>query len=197
MSTSSKGCKNYNKFEPKNYSGMSKLSTLQELHLLKIHVPQTFKISNIEDFSEFSRSGMKSPIIMRSSFAMEDGMNFAFAGMFNSYFPITTLDEYILAIQECTKIPDRARIYAKNIGYTEVIGTPEIFLQEFIVGDFSGVVFTEYNGDNIRIECVPGILAPLLQGEVGFPLVIEAPRNCLDKYEIKCPYLSEYYTTLD
>lgn len=167
---------------------MSKISNILYLWSLGINIPKTQLLTNPDNDSTFSEVWLNFPLIMRSSFAIEDSKEYAFAGMFNSYFPIYTIDDYHSWLLECRKIPERAKLYGKKIEYTWEYDTPEIFLQEFIVGDFSGVIFTQYQ-DDVRMEIIPGILSPFVQWEILHPLIIEAPRNNVNNFRIISPYL--------
>lgn len=168
---------------------MSKISTILHLWSLGINIPQTRFLQDPDNMKDLQGVWFSFPLIMRSSFAIEDSKEYAFAGMFNSYFPIYTIEDYHSWLVECRKIPERARLYGKKIWYAWKYDTPEIFLQEFISGDFSGVAFTQYQGDIIRMEIVPGILSPFVQWEISHPLIVEAPRNNVNNFRIISPYL--------
>lgn len=177
---------------------MPKLNTLVFLeNTKKFNVPKTYQVQNLSNPVILSQLGLILPIIMRSSFAIEDWKDHAFAGMFNSYFPIFTEIDYNNWLQVCQEIPERATLYAEKIWYHQKIITPDIFLQEFIIGDFSGVIFTTYNTSVIRIEIVPWILAPLVQWDIAFPLIIEINKKQMWIMKIVKPYLHSSYFTIE
>jgi len=177
---------------------MSKLDTLFFLTSWWLfHIPKTYRLSWAEDVNEFHQLDICRPMIMRSSFSIEDGEKYAFAWMFNSHFPIFTKQDFLRWLELCSEVPERAILYAKSIGFDREITTPDIFLQEFIVGDFSGVIFTTYGIWSTRIEIAPWILAPLVQGEISFPMILECDKNHIENMKIVQTYLHTSYQTIE
>ncbi|MDO8459799.1 MAG: PEP/pyruvate-binding domain-containing protein [Nanoarchaeota archaeon] len=85
-------------------------------------------------------------IIIRSSASVEDSEDFSFAGMFESEKVINKKQEIINGIKKviAASFSDRVYFYIKRQRINE-IPKISIIIQEFIEGEVSGVLFTEFN----------------------------------------------------
>ncbi len=91
---------------------------------------------------------------VRSSCNMEDGENYSFAGMFNTYLNVET-EEVSARIYDCLKSLYNQTVLEyiklKNIDITAL--KMDVIVQEMVEGDFSGILFTS-NPQGILNEAV-------------------------------------------
>lgn len=107
------------------------------------------------------------PVVVRSSITGEDGDQNSFAGLFNSYVNLQTLDDVLEAIHATAKSvnSERIRVYKekRNIGHTQ----PAVIVQKQVDAASSGIIFTtsaEFPQE-IAIHAVPGFSEYLNRGE--------------------------------
>lgn len=128
------------------------LITLQESGYT---LPEFFILSNDLDLQKIVLKDT-TPYILRSSFSIEDGQKRSFAGVFQSFFPLFHLQDIQEKFIEMQDLKHN-EVYQNYISLHDMqdnAGEYCAILQEFIIGDFSGVCFTQSN-DNLRIEIVP------------------------------------------
>lgn len=92
---------------------------------------------------------IKTPYIVRSSFAIEDGDILSFAGIFESVANINSQDEFQEAIKKIvnTATSEKLKTYANNYNIDFSNLKPIILIQEYKTSILSGVVFTEKPND--------------------------------------------------
>ena len=150
------------------------------LHVLKaqgVTVPETY----ICPFSAYKRYRENDPALLdeirgslqrvlkedtlysvRSSANLEDSEAHSFAGQFESYLNIGTLDEMIIAIKNVWESvqSERVRAYLGKIGKPPDALQMAVIIQEMVDSRFSGVVFTINPVtalDEVITEAVPGL----------------------------------------
>ena len=105
---------------------------------------------------------------VRSSANLEDHRDHSFAGQFDSYLNIKSIDKILEAILSIWESVNRGRVKS----YIERVGMPlrdlkmAVIIQEMVDADFSGVIFTRnpVNGlDEVIVEAVAGPGISLLQ----------------------------------
>lgn len=170
----------------------NKANNLLELQKEWFTVPSIVLLNNKNSFSEISRI-LDCPLILRSSFALEDGIQHSFAWIFESYFPIYDEESYLKWIKKIwdfswnSKLTYYSQFHDIKIDNFSV----NIFAQEFIIWDFSWICFTDDNKWNMRLEIVPGICENLVQGNVLWPFSLLVSKTNILQYEI-----DSFYTDL-
>jgi phosphohistidine swiveling domain-containing protein len=83
-------------------------------------------------------------VAVRSSVALEDGTQHAFAGIFESYLCLTSIEDILRSIKSCFVqcFEQKAVVYALENGLTLSAMVPAIVIQEQINVDIAGVYFT-------------------------------------------------------
>lgn len=105
---------------------------------------------------------------IRSSANFEDNMDYSFAGQFNSYLNIKSIDEILEAIANIWESVkgERVKSYLERIGISSSDLKMAVIIQEMINADFSGVIFTKnpITGlDEVIVEAVAGTCVSILQ----------------------------------
>lgn len=107
------------------------------------------------------------PVVVRSSIMGEDNEENSFAGLFNSYLNLKTLDDVLQAIHATAKSAnsERVQVYKeeRKIGHTQ----PAVIIQKQVDAVSSGILFTtsaEFPQE-IAIHAVPGFSEYLNRGE--------------------------------
>lgn len=147
---------------------------------------------------DFESLQMQKPFILRSSYSLEDSRDNAFAWIFESYFPIFNRKDYKKGLAICKNAvkEDKFLTYI-NINQIDVGRMKECFiLQEFIIGDFSWVCFTQNKDNEMYIEITPGINKNLVEGSVKVPFQISIHRDTNLSYSVKNFFMDQYYLTL-
>ncbi|MDF2905294.1 MAG: pyruvate phosphate dikinase PEP/pyruvate-binding [Herbinix sp.] len=107
--------------------------------------------------------------VVRSSSNTEDGRNYSMAGMFESYLKLTTCDEVKEAISKCytSLYSDKVLDFALKKGLTGCERKMGVLVQEYIEGEFFGVMFTSDpvsgNKDRVQLSVFEGESANLKQ----------------------------------
>ncbi|MBL7543452.1 MAG: hypothetical protein JNL11_06525 [Bdellovibrionaceae bacterium] len=110
---------------------------------------------------------------VRSSGNKEDSSSASFAGLFSTYLDVVGTDQIIEAIIKCWDAVKSERVVAycqqKNIDPKSL--QMSVIVQEYITGDFSGVVFTMNpqtgHEDEVIVELVSGSGEKLVSGQVN------------------------------
>lgn len=143
-----------------------KAAALLELRRAGFRIPET--ICSPEDLaSAFRRLGP--PVAVRSSATLEDGSRHSFAGQFESYLNLNTLDEVVEAVRRChesVRSPSAIEYCRKN-GIDPGALRMEVLLQRMIRPEIAGVAFTVNpvtGADEVVIEACEGLADGLLAG---------------------------------
>ncbi|MBN1817447.1 MAG: hypothetical protein JW828_08800 [Sedimentisphaerales bacterium] len=145
-------------------------------------------------------------VAVRSSATAEDLPGHSFAGQYDSFLNISTVEECIEAVKKCwaSLWSDRAVEYRRQKGIDLAAIAMAVIVQEMIDADVSGLVFTAnpITGDleKIVIEAAPGLGETIVQGRVKpqrfvlnrknftvfdcqFPSPDESP--CLEEHQLR------------
>ena len=124
---------------------MGKAENLALLKKANFNVPEFF-IFNPKTKTPILKS---EKLIIRSSASLEDSPEHSFAGIFESKVINNNRKEIISGVKEVLSAFSIAKIdsYLKNKGIKQEI-RPKIFIQEYIEGDISGVIFTKYRKES-------------------------------------------------
>jgi len=164
---------------------------------LKILEKNWFKIPKFSIFN-WKLEFLKTPLILRSSFSVEDWKNYSFAWIFESYFPIynnTDLRVWINLCKEALK-SNNSELYLKANNLENVYIKENFILQEYIIWDISGIVFSTYNDASIKVEYVPGINYWLTNWLIADPNIYIFDRNNFDNFDIEWVYSEDIYYTI-
>ena len=181
------------------------MSKSGNLNILKKHwflVPSfTTLEDDFHDESHFiyAHRFLSPPYIIRSSFSGEDSKSHAFAGIFESFFPIYSKQEFQEGIKNCLDVKNSDKVHSycsyHNIDISSLV--PSIIVQDFIVWDWSWVCFTNFDSSHyMRFEIVPGINTPLVSWSVGQPFTLLVSRNNHKDYKIVSLYGETIYHTI-
>jgi phosphohistidine swiveling domain-containing protein len=155
---------------------VGKAATLVELRDAGFRIPE-FLVSP-EDVERAVHS-LGLPLAVRSSATVEDGAEFSFAGQFDSYLNLKSLDEVLNATDACRASLGSESVanYSRRHGLsTETIGM-EVILQRMVRAELSGVAFSidpMTGREEIKIEACLGTAERLLAGETA-PLENDHP----------------------
>jgi len=109
-------------------------------------------------------------VVVRSSAPEEDAASSSFAGLHESYLNIEGTDAVLEHIRKvwASLWSDAALLYRQEIGLDVEKSSMAVVLQEIVVGDRSGVAFTENPNDRSQgvIESVYGLNQGLVDGEI-------------------------------
>ncbi|MDO4773320.1 MAG: PEP/pyruvate-binding domain-containing protein [Bacillota bacterium] len=117
------------------------------------------------------RFGADCSLAVRSSAVDEDGDQFSFAGMMESFLKVKGGDALFDAIRNCylSCFSERAMRYRKENGLLHRDIAMAVILQEMVDADVSGVMFTSNPGtnnpDELLISVLPGLGEALVSGE--------------------------------
>jgi len=163
----------------------------------KIPKFKSFNDKNILNFEEIKDNFTK-PLILRSSYSLEDGKKNAFAWIFESYFPIYNKKDYDIWLNKCLNADKNNRfktyIEINKINISKM--QKNLIVQEFILWDFSWVCFTKNNNNEIVVEIVPWLNEPLVQWNVKITFSLVINRNNIKEYDIKNFYMDSTYKTI-
>ncbi len=143
-----------------------KAAVLLELRRAGFPVPD-FCVSPANLEEALHRLG--TPIAVRSSGTAEDGGRESFAGQFESFLNLNTLDEVRLAVDRCraSARTDTVAAYCRHAGIDPSTLRMEVILQRFIQPQLAGVAFSVNpvtGAEEVVIEAVVGVANRLLQG---------------------------------
>jgi phosphohistidine swiveling domain-containing protein len=117
-------------------------------------------------------------VAVRSSGTDEDGPTYSYAGQFDTFLNLDGLDEVYLAVKSCwaSNYSSRALSYRKVRGLSLKPAPMAVIVQEMIVAEVSGVVFTANpstgSTDEIVISAVPGLGEGLVSGRIDADTVM-------------------------
>jgi len=159
---------------------------LRQLERIGLKIPKTY-VCPFTVYKEYTRGNKKLlsgirlnlekilkqgiPYCVRSSANVEDERDYSFAGQFESYLNITSIDEIenkMLNIWQSTN-SQKVNAYISRIGIPIHNLKMAVIIQEMVSVKYSGVVFTKnpINGfDEVIIELVQGSSSLLLQNGV-------------------------------
>ena len=149
-----------------------KAVALLELKLAGFHVPE-FVVS--PDDLEGAVEALGTPLVVRSSATVEDGKNISFAGQFESFLNLQSIDEVQAAVDRC-----RASVFTPSvIKYCQANGVDsdalqmEVIIQRMIQPELAGVAFTvnpATGAEEVVVEACQGTADALLAGrQSGLP----------------------------
>lgn len=110
---------------------------------------------------------------VRSSGNKEDSTKASFAGLFSTYLDVREKNNIVESVLKCWDAveSDRVRAYCKQKKIDPASLEMSVIIQEYIEGDFSGVVFTmspqDGHEDHIIVELVKGSGEKLVSGQVN------------------------------
>jgi len=120
-----------------------------------------------EILEPLQRAGSSAKAV-RSSSTLEDLKEASFAGLHNSYVDVTGTASVVEAVKQvwASLWTDRSLMFRKELGLTTEGNAMAVIIQNFISGDFSGVLFTRHpnNPQLSLIETVPGWNDKLVSG---------------------------------
>lgn len=129
--------------------------------------PQT--VSQIENGY---RDPAHSAVAVRSSSVAEDLPNHSFAGQYDSFLNVSSLDACLLAVKKCWACAwtERAFLYRQKNGIDHAAAAMAVIVQSMVRADCAGVVFTQDpvfgRRDRIVIEFCAGYGDKLVSGQI-------------------------------
>ena len=157
-----------------------KAAALLELKLAGFHVPE-FVVSPDDLVGAVATLG--TPLAVRSSATVEDGQSISFAGQFESFLNLHSIDEVQTAVDRC-----RASVFTPSvIKYCQANGVDsdalrmEVIIQRMIQPELAGVAFTvnpATGAEEVVVEACQGTADALLAGRQSalppdHPLVVK------------------------
>jgi len=134
----------------------------------------------------FLKSGLEK-VAVRSSATAEDGVDFSFAGQFETFLNVKGADSFKESVQNCidSLYKGHGKEYSDKFGKSSGIKM-SVIVQEMIDADFAGVCFTQdpNNVDNILVEAVEGLGEALVSG-LKAATQYSIPRKILEKNDLK------------
>ncbi|MGG7165286.1 PEP/pyruvate-binding domain-containing protein [Clostridium ihumii] len=119
----------------------------------------------------FDKSQLGNRYIVRSSALCEDNMVSSMAGMFSSFINLSSFHEVITCIKKCyaSAFSDKIIAYISDNGFDVNSLKMGVIIQEFIVGDYSGVNFSAdtiyMDEDVMHINVVNGFCDEFVSGK--------------------------------
>lgn len=143
-----------------------KASTLLELQAAGFRVPE-FVVSPKRIEGAVAELG--TPLVVRSSASVEDGTTASFAGQFDSFLNLNTVEEVRNAVARCQASLDQPSVlhYCRQQGIPPESLRMEVIIQRMIQPELAGVVFTvnPVTGDEeVVVEACEGLADGLLAG---------------------------------
>jgi phosphohistidine swiveling domain-containing protein len=152
-----------------------KARNLHELLIKDFPVPKGFVLFEESDDLEAAVQKIGGfPVAVRSSGALEDLAGASFAGLYETFLFVRSMDELKKAIRDClaSKDSDRVRDYLKTKGipYTSETLTMSVLVQKMVEAKIAGVLFTmnPINGyeEECYLEFCEGVGERLVSGHV-------------------------------
>ena len=173
----------------------NKIDNLYKLKEKWINIPKFlyYKWGEPISFKEVKEK-LNLPLILRSSFDLED-WEYSFAWIFNSYFPIYNEKDFYKNINKILDYKND-KLFKNYINRNKISIDKfciNILVQEFIVWDYSWVIFTD--NKNINIEFIPGLNYMLLSWKTDSSCRIKVNKYNRN-YEIKSIFLDYYFSTI-
>ncbi len=169
----------------------NKARSLFEMQNLGLHVPPFFTLDTTF-YTKFLRNSGQGPSeedkaliaeklksiggdrwIVRSSSTKEDSVHHSFAGLFESYPDLTSIDQVYHAIKACWEsgCSDRVTSYCERFHINPTHIKMAVVVQQYIEADVAGVLFTTHpttgNDKEMLIEACRGAGERLVSGEVN------------------------------
>ena len=164
-----------------------------------LSIPEDIEFNALGEVFEWFNRIEEAPFITRSSFSMEDGVNRSFAGVFESYYPIYTWEDFMkwynICINSYKSSKFRSYTEAHKLEILDSV-SKNVILQKYIVWDVSWVCFSQYNEKYIYIECVPWINGPFVNGEYLSPFTISIERRNLNKIRVISFFENDFFYTI-
>lgn len=123
-----------------------------------------------ECFDKLSEGNLSGKYIVRSSALCEDSNTFSMAGMFSSFIDLTSFDDVLNAIKKCyaSMYSEKVLEFVFNNNINQDKMKMGIAIQQFIVGDISGVNFSvdtiNMDKDHMHINAIFGICNEYVSG---------------------------------
>jgi phosphohistidine swiveling domain-containing protein len=154
----------------------NKAKNLIELFSIGFDVPRGFVLVD-ENYdparlSEFIQKIGGFPVAVRSSGALEDLEGASFAGLYETFLNINSIDELVTAVKNCFESVHHSRVkdYFSQKGIDPSLAKMSVVVQKQVQSQISGVMFTlhplEGKEEEIYIECCAGLGERLVSGHV-------------------------------
>lgn len=143
-----------------------KAASLLALERAGFRIPETFV--SPDDLADVVRR-LGPPMAVRSSATVEDGRDSSFAGQFQSFLGLSTLEEVRQAVRRCLDSVHAPSVvdYCRKHGIDPATVRMGVIVQRMIRPDLAGVAFgvnPVTGADEVVIEAVEGLAGNLLQG---------------------------------
>lgn len=169
----------------------NKARSLLELQNLGLNVPSFFVIDTSHFMNFLKREGEgisnetknwlqqqlqelgNGPWAVRSSSTKEDGQEHSFAGLFESYLDLKTVEDVLVAIEACwiSACSERVLTYCERFGINPAHINMAVIVQKYITAEVAGVLFTAHpttgNDKEMLIEACRGSGEKLVSGLVN------------------------------
>lgn len=144
--------------------------------------------SQLFDVAKNIFNQLNKPLVARGSANFEDTVLFSFAGQYESFIDINTLDDLIKALKICFNAIDSDRVayYCERNNFDAKKIRLAIIVQEMIKTSYSGVLFTKNpvtNNEQIVIEFTKGLGVDVVSG-TNIPETILIEKS--NFYDVKC-----------
>jgi pyruvate,water dikinase len=119
------------------------------------------------------------PLAVRSSASVEDSAELTFAGQFESYLNLRSIEEVQTAVRKCFDSARSPRViaYCRLHGSQPIVPQMSVIVQRMVEPELSGVAFTvcpNTGREEIVVEACEGLADRLIQGEAS-PLPADHP----------------------
>lgn len=135
-------------------------------------------------------------IVIRSSATTEDLPTASFAGLHESYLNVKTLEDALIAVQQCWSSlwTPRALSYRARLNSASQMISMAVIIQQMVQADASGVLFTAnpVSGmhEEVVINATWGVGEALVAGQVTpDTIIVEKTSGCITTREIGKPLL--------
>ena len=178
----------------------NKANNLKILEKSWFNIPRfiVFSQNNLIDFKKEKKT-FNFPLILRSSYSIEDSKKNAFAWIFESHFPIYNENDYNKWLHICMNADRlgkfKSYVLINKINTSKMV--KNFIMQEFIIWDFSWICFTKNSKNEVLIEIVPWLNEPLVQWNVKIPFSIKINRNNIKDYYIVNFYMDSSFKTIE
>jgi pyruvate,water dikinase len=156
-----------------------KAAALCELAKAGLRVPEFAVITAASDSISGLVRELGWPLAVRSSAAIEDGPHCSFAGQFESYLNLRSIEEVQAAVTKCFDAAHslRAAAYSRMHALDAAAPRMAVIVQRMVEPELAGVAFTvcpNTGADEIVVEACEGLADRLLAGQVP-PLAADHP----------------------
>jgi pyruvate,water dikinase len=124
-----------------------------------------------ELFNNINQDELDAKYVVRSSAVREDNKEHSMAGMFSSFIKLSSFEEVLKFIKECyaSVFDDKVIEYIVNNDLGIEALKMGVVIQEFIIGDYSGVNFSvdtiDMNEEYMHVNVVSGICDDFVSGK--------------------------------